>query len=163
MRKDLSIVVALIMFLNGCASPQYSTSKPEEFAFGESVESIKEKISTKCLDMKLKDIVPITAPLAEESQTQIDCFGFDYAGNPRKVELVFQDDQLDIVWVLFPVEEREKIIASFMAIYGEPSMTIDFGTIFLQANAAVRNNPSEVLFASDRQVQVMLKSLSKSE
>jgi hypothetical protein len=162
-RRALSIFVALIAFLSGCASPQYSISKPEEFAFGESVDSIKESISTKCMDMVLKDIIPITAPLAKESQTQIDCFGFDYAGKPRKVELVFQDDQLDIVWVLFPVKEREKIITSLSAIYGEPSMTIDFGTIFLQANTAVRNNPSEVLFASDRQVQVMLKSLSKSE
>lgn len=131
--------------------------------FGESVSSIKEKLTNKCTRIIEKDIIPITAPLAKESQKQIDCLGFKYAGIPRKVELVFQDDQLDIVWILFPVEEREKLISNFTSIYGEPSMSIEFGTIYLQANAAIRNQPSEVLFASDRQVKMMLKSLSKTQ
>ena len=144
-------------------SSRYSISKPEELAFGESVSSIKEKLTTKCTRMVEKDIIPITAPLAKESQKQIDCFGFKYAGIPRKIELVFQDDQLDIVWILFPVEERGKLISNFTSIYGEPSMAIEFGTIYLQANAAIRNHPSEVLFASDRQVKMMLKSLSKTQ
>jgi hypothetical protein len=161
--KNLFVVLVLFTLTEGCASSKHSISKPKEFAFGESVSSIKEKLTTKCTRMIDKDIIPITAPLAKESQKQIDCFGFKYAGKPRKVELVFQDDQLDIVWILFPVEEREKVISDFTSSYGEPPMTIGFGTIYLQANAAIRNHPSEVLFASDRQVKVMLKNLSKTE
>lgn len=163
MIKNILVLLGIIALTQGCASSRHSISKPEELAFGESVSSIKDKITNKCTRIIEKDIIPITAPLAKESQKQIDCFGFEYAGMPRKVELVFQDGQLDIVWILFPVEEREKLISKFTSIYGEPSMTIEFGTIYLQANAAIRNQPSEVLFASDRQVKAMLKSLSKTQ
>ncbi len=156
-------MLGVIVLIQGCASSRNSIVKPEEFAFGQSVSSIKGKLANKCSRLVDKDIIPITAPLAKKSQTQIDCFGFMYAGMPRNVELVFQDDQLDIVWILFPVEEREKLISNFTSIYGKPSMTIEFGTIYLQANAAIRNQPSEVLFASDRQVKIMLKSISKAQ
>jgi hypothetical protein len=163
MIKNILILLGIIALAQGCASPKYSISKPVEFALGDSVSSIKEKLTNKCTNIIEKDIIPITAPLAKESQKQIDCFGFKYAGIPRKVELVFQDDQLDIVWILFPAEEREELISNFTSTYGEPSMTIEFGTIYLQANAAIRNQPSEVIFASDRQVKMMLKSLSKTQ
>lgn len=163
LKRFVVVYVLLIALQVSCVSPGYSVSKPEEFTFGESINSIKEKISDKCVSMEYKDIVPITAPLAKYSQKQIDCYGFMYAGKPRKVELVFQDDQLDIVWILVPTEERGGLISGLSSVYGEPSMTIDFGTVFLQANAAVRSDPSEVLFASDRQVKVMLERLSSSE
>ena len=163
MSRVFLVFILSIVFLSSCASSGYLITKPQEFTFGESFNSIKEKISDRCVSMEYRDIVPITAPLAKISQKQIDCLGFVYAGKPRKVELIFQDDQLDIVWILIPIDERDEIISTFSSIYGDPSMTIDFGTIFLQVNAAVRSDPSEVLFASDRQVKVMLKSLSNSE
>jgi hypothetical protein len=97
--------------------------------------------------------------LVKETQTQIDCADFTYAGKNRSIELVFQDDELDIVWILFPETERPQILRSFRSTYGDPSMEIDFGAVFLQANAAVRNSPPEVFFASERQVKAMLKSL----
>ena len=96
-----------------------------------------------CSSIQVENITPITAPLTVKSQEQINCSGFMYGGKERAVELVFQDDQLDIVWILFHKEERQKFITNFKTIYGEPTMNVGFGVIFLQANTAIRNVPSE--------------------
>lgn len=157
-----SICILLLLLIGGCTS-RYSVVKPEVFVFGESFDSIKEAISSECETIEYRNIIPITAPLAKESQKQIDCTGFIYAGKPRKIELVFQDDQLDLVWILLPSEEKSIVSKNLTDVYGDPSMIIEFGTIFLQANLAVRNNPSEVLFASKRQVEVMLNNLKQKE
>lgn len=145
--------------LNKAAS--YSVSKPENFVLGESVESIKKEALKACKSIEERDIFPITGPLAKLSQKQIDCEGFYYAGKPRSVELVFQDDQLDLIWILIPELEREHINTAMTATYGAPTMVVDYGAIYLQVNAAVRNKPSEVLFASSRQTKAMLKKLKE--
>ena len=50
--------------------------------------TIKENLINECEKITEKNIVPITAPLAKDSQKQIDCFGFLYAGKKRKIELL---------------------------------------------------------------------------
>ncbi len=146
---------------SNCFAQKYSVEKPTNFELGNSFITIKEQAINECEKVTEKNIVPITAPLAKSSQKQIDCFGFLYAGKKRKVEFVFQDDQLDLIWILIPNDEKEEVIKKMTEFYGQPSMTIEYGTIYLQANAAFRNDPTEVLFASNRQVEAMLKILSK--
>jgi len=138
-------------------------TKPESFSFGSGLENVKLNLKLLCNSLTVKKITPITAPLAKKTQEQINCSGFIYGGKARDVELVFQDDQLDLVWILFPKEEKPTFISNFKAIYGEPTMNIAYGAIFLQANAAIRNDPSEVLFASNRQVKVMMNILKKQQ
>ena len=163
MDKFVSVFLVFSVLTVGCATQQYSVSKPEVFVLGESYDISREKALNVCKGISEKDIVPITAPLAQKSQKQIDCLGFIYAGKPRKVELVFQDNQLDLIWILLPSEEKVRVINELTRLYGKPSMVIDYGTVYLQANAAYRNAPSEVLFASKRQVEVMLEMLSRVE
>lgn len=161
LRKSLALVV---IFISGLV--QASTAditKPEQFTFGSSVSEMQDKLKPLCSSVKTRSIIPITAPLAKRIQEQIDCHGFDYGGKKRKIELVFQDDQLDIVWILFPEEEKAFFINAFTTKYGKPSFEIDFGTVYLQANAAVRNTPSEVLFVSDRHMKVMLEMLKTQQ
>ena len=154
------LFVALALMAGGCSMQPYSISQSEKFNFGYSVDEMKTQLLTACDELSVREIIPITAPLAKTSQTQIDCSGFYYAGKKRNIELVFQDDQLDLVWILFPENEREDILKGFSAVYGEPSMVVDFGSMYLDINAAIRNKPSEVLFVSDRQEEAMLKILS---
>lgn len=136
-------------------------AKPEEFQFGSSVSAIKLKLTSHCSSITERIIKPITAPFAKESQIQLECSGFEYGGRKREIELVFQDNQLDLVWILFPAKEKEELLGKFESLYGSPSMDIEYGTIFLQANAVIRNQPTEILFASGRQVKVMLKILAE--
>lgn len=153
--------LATLFVVAACGEIDKEIKKPEEFIFGKSVREIEALIKPLCEEYRIRQIVPPTAPLVEETQSQIDCTGFKYAGKARTVELVFQDDQLDIVWILFPKEEKSKILKEFKSEYGEPTMEIDFGTIFLSQNAAIRNTPPEVLFASSRQVKAMLEELQR--
>lgn len=153
--------LALLFFFAGQVEAQgLDTAKPEHFVFGASVDEIQAALSPYCSSLKLRSIVPITAPLAEHTQVQIDCDGYVYGGADRKVELVFQDDQLDIVWILISSDEIPLFVNSFTETLGEPSFEIEFGTVYLQANAAVRIEPAEVLYASERQVQAMLEQLA---
>lgn len=133
--------------------------RPEPFAFGSSVEQMERRLGPLCASLEVRVITPPTAPLARISQHQIDCDGFLYAGKPRKVELVFQDNQLDLVWILFPAEEKDAFLQAFTARYGKPTLQVGFGSIYLAAGAAVRNVPSEVLFASERQARAMMATL----
>ena len=162
MYKKLLLISFLLISL-GLKANEISFAKPEQFIFGSSLNKVKSNLESFCSSINVEKIIPITAPLAKKSQTQINCSGFIYGGKKRVVELVFQDDQLDIVWILFPEVEKLDFKNNFEETYGSPTMEIEFGTIFLQANAAIRNNPSEVLFASNRQVKVMLNKLKQQK
>ncbi|OKY27354.1 MULTISPECIES: hypothetical protein [Thalassotalea] len=155
------VFISLLSIMVGAHADEKTFVKPMQFSFGSTLEDVRRDIDKECLSIEVQNITPITAPLAKTSQTQINCSGFMYGGQARNVELVFQDDQLDIVWILFPKEEKQAFISSFKTLYGEPTMEIDYGAIFLQANAAIRNEPSEVLFASNRQVKVMMSILKQ--
>lgn len=159
MRVWAAFVLAFILMSAGAGAGATTIDRPEIFKFGSSVQSIQATLAPFCDVVSVRDIIPITAPLARGSQQQIDCSGFLYAGAKRDIELVFQDNQLDLVWILFPEQETGFFIKEFVNRYGPASMEIDFGVIFLQANAAVRRTPSEVLFVSDRQLEAMLVKL----
>lgn len=148
-----------MLAFSSAVQAQEQITKPDYLAFGASVSEVESLLSSRCSSLNTRSILPITAPLAEESQMQIDCEGFRYGGAERKMELVFQDDQLDIVWILIGEEEISVFNQKFTEEFGEPTFEIDFGTVFLQANAAVRIQPPEVLFASTRQVEAMLQQL----
>jgi len=157
------ILIPLLSIMIGTQASDSIFTKPVQFSFGSKLESVKHDIDKLCSSIEVRNIVPITAVLAKNSQAQINCSGFMYGGKEREVELVFLDNQLDLVWILIPQVEKQKFISNFKAIFGEPSMTINYGAIFLQANAAIRNEPSEVLFASNRQVKVMVNILKKKQ
>ncbi len=151
--------ILLSLLPAGVPATSIDVARPEPFAFGSSVQQMRERLAPLCTSLEVRVISPPTAPLARISQHQIDCEGFMYAGRPRKVELVFQDNQLDLVWILFPAQEKEAFLQAFTARYGTPTLQVQFGSIYLAAGAAVRNVPSEVLFASGRQARAMVATL----
>ena len=155
------LMLAASIVLSACARIDNAIHKPEQFRFGSSVSEVEGLMEGLCDEYTIRQIVPPTGPLVEKTQTQIDCSGFDYVGKSRHIELVFQDDKLDIIWILIPEKERPAFVKKFKSAYGNPTMEIEFGAVFLQANAAIRNTPPEVLFASDRQVKAMLKELDR--
>jgi len=128
--KRYLIILCSVVF-SGCSTQPYSISASKVFKFGASLTEIEFQLSRKCDTLSLQQINPITAPLAKESQTQLNCSGFYYAGKKRNIELVFQDNQLDLVWILFPENEKTDILEGFSESYGEPTKVIDFGSLYL--------------------------------
>ena len=55
-----------------------------------------------------------------------------------------------MVWILTTAEEEDTLIAGFTKLYGKPTHVKEDVTFFLNNGVAVRNDPHEVLFISDR-------------
>ena len=127
-----------------------SVEKPEVFIFGETIDNILQKIKPLCTSTEYRENEPIQLPTAQKMQSQLDCEGFMYAGKPRKVELIFADEILDMVWILTEESEEQQFIEKFKEMYGEPSHIVEDATFFLSHGLAVRNKPHEVLFISER-------------
>lgn len=100
--------------------------------------------------MELRTIEPRELPTATQSQTQLDCTGFEFAGKKRTIELVFGDDQLDLAWVLTEATEETSLIDGYTQLFGQPTHQIEGATFFLDHGVAVRNQPHEILFLSER-------------
>ena len=125
-------------------------AKPEVMQFGKSMSEIRQVLGPLCDSISERLNEPIQLPTAQKTQSQLDCYGFQYAGKKRKVELIFADDQLDIVWILTEAEEEEFFLNGFKELYGEPTHRMEDATFFLNEGTALRNKPHEVLFISER-------------
>lgn len=54
------------------------------------------------------------------AQIQINAFGIEYAGFPRKIEARFGDNKLNTVWILTGKGEEDRIRQKLIVHYGEP-------------------------------------------
>jgi hypothetical protein len=111
---------------------------------------MQETMTPLCATIEARTIEPRQLPTAQRTQTQLDCTGFRYAGKAREAELVFADDQLELVWILTEPEEEDFFIEQFTERFGPPTHVLPDATFFLDDGVAVRNDPDEVLFLSDR-------------
>ncbi len=148
MHQSLSII--LILFAMGGDPKSPSVELPKAFVFGESQEKVLAAIEPLCKKVNVREIEPIDLPTAKKSQTQIDCEEFMYAGKKRHVELVFADGKLDLIWIFTMKYEEKSFIEKFSKLYGEPTHHVGIMTFFLDHGVAVRNQPHEVMFISDR-------------
>lgn len=115
-----------------------------------SIAQMKELLRPHSDSIKVRTNEPMQLPTAQNSQSQMDLYGYRYAGKKRKAELIFADDALDIVWILTEAEEEASFIEQFRKKYGEPSHITEDVTFFLDHGVAVRNQPHEILFISER-------------
>ena len=148
MRNNL-IAMTLVLFLVQSLISQ-SITKPEVLKFGETKSNIMMAMDEICKIGSDKQISPIQLPTAKNTQSQLNCEKFTYAGKKRNMELIFADGILDMVWILTLPEEEDTLIAGFTKLYGKPTHIKDDVTFFLNNGVAVRNDPHEVLFISDR-------------
>lgn len=143
------LAMTFVLFLVHSLFPQ-SITKPDVLKFGETKSNIMMALDEVCKIGSDKQIKPIELPTAKNTQSQLNCEKFSYAGKKRNMELIFADGILDMVWILTLPEEEDTLIAGFTKLYGKPTHVKDDVTFFLNDGVAVRNDPHEVLFISDR-------------
>ena len=141
--------IVILLLLSGALASQ-SITKPEIIKFGDTKSNIMMALNEDCKIVGDVKIDPVQLPTAKTSQSQVDCERFQYAGKKRKIELIFADGILDMVWILTEAEEEDTFIAGFTKLYGKPTHVKEDVTFFLNDGVAVRNTPHEVLFISDR-------------
>ena len=79
------------------------------------------------------------------AQIQINCFGIDYLGFPRKIEARFGDNRLNVVWILTGKGEEGRIREALINQYGSPIFTNDDWEIFNNWQVGLRKDKPEVL------------------
>jgi len=79
------------------------------------------------------------------AQYQINCFGVNYLGFPRKVEARFGDDKLNVVWILLGKAEEDRVRQALIKQYGPAIFTDDVWEVFNNWQVALRKDKPEVL------------------
>ena len=79
------------------------------------------------------------------AQIQINCFGVEYLGFPRKVEARFGDNQLNVVWILTAKGEEDRIRTALTNQYGSPDFVNEDWEIFDNWQVGLRKDKPEVL------------------
>jgi hypothetical protein len=79
------------------------------------------------------------------AQIQINCFGVDYLGFPRKIEARFGDNKLNVVWILTGKGEEDRIREALIKQYGKPIFVTADWEIFDNWQVGLRKDKPEVL------------------
>ncbi|MGI9548222.1 MAG: hypothetical protein ACR2MM_13340 [Flavobacteriaceae bacterium] len=79
------------------------------------------------------------------AQLQIDCFGIEYAGFPRKFEARFGDGKLNMIWILTGKGEEDRIRQKLIEAYGSPIYRNEAWEVFKEWEVFLRKDKPEVL------------------
>lgn len=137
-----------IMTEEGSPAASATAQKPPELVFGASLEQIRETFVPKCARAVEREITPPGLPNNPREQIQIDCLGFPYAGFARKVEAVFGDGELALVWILTGKQEEPRIRDALVQAYGDPIRVSEDSEVFSDGSVVLRKDKPEVLFLS---------------
>jgi len=84
------------------------------------------------------------------AQFQINCFGVDYLGFPRKMEARFGDNKLNVVWILTGKGEEDRIRKALIKQYGKPIYVNKDWEIFNNWQVGLRKDKPEVLLIEQK-------------
>ena len=82
------------------------------------------------------------------AQIQINCYGIEYAGFPRKFEARFGNNKLNMIWILTGKEEEARIRKKLIEAYGEAIFINDKWEFYKDWTVALRKDKPEILFVS---------------
>jgi hypothetical protein len=149
----ISVVLGVLMGSQVLAEPS-SASQPthnKPLPFGQPRDQVQLRLEQQCAEITIHENLPLEVPTAKVSQTQIDCIDYRPMQHQGTSEWIFADGELDIVWVLSPLETLEAVKADLaqrnvLPEYSLPGMA-DF---YLDRGFGLRFQPTEFLYFSDR-------------
>ncbi len=80
-----------------------------------------------------------------DAQTQLNCFGVEFAGFPRKLEARFGNKRLNAVWILTAKAEEERLRSRLTREYGQALFVDDNWEVFNDWQVLLRKDKPEVL------------------
>lgn len=126
---------------NSFSKKELSNEVPAFLKMGVSLEEMKPLIE-KNSDFIVQEQLDGSDPNA---QIQINGFGVDCLGFPRKIEARFGDNKLNVVWILTGKGEENRIRKLLVAQYGEPIYVNEDWEIFNNWQVGLRKDKPEVL------------------
>lgn len=94
-------------------------------------------------------------------KTQVNCFGIEYAGFPRKFEARFENNNLQMVWILTGKEEENRIRIKLIEEYGTAKFVNDNWEVFNNWTVLLRKDKPEVLLLTEELGLKYKKQFSK--
>ena len=128
---------------------------PPEVVFGTSLAEMTETLNEACalpVGRSMDEVWLATAPAA---QFQIDCYGYEIAGYPRKIEFVFGDETLQQIWVMFDSGDIPRLREFLSANYGDAISVDDQYEIFDEGRLALRKDIPEIRMVSDEIAKIL--------
>jgi hypothetical protein len=122
---------------------------PHEAAFGASKETMTKVLDKSCAVVRGKPIDEVWLATKPAAQFQIDCYGYEMAGYPRKFEFVFGDGVLQQMWLLFDEGDVPRLRAFLTGKFGPPLQVDESYEIFDNWRIALRKDVPELRMASD--------------
>ena len=140
--------LALLLALGACAHADERFARPEVIRLGATVAELERALEGRCTRRRLHNEAPVFLPNVRERQQQIDCDGFQFFGYGRRIEFVFRDGRLVLVWLMVTDAETPAMIDAMTRAYGTPTERNDAYVSFERDRAAWRYRPAEILFWS---------------
>jgi len=128
---------------------------PPEVVFGTSLAEMTETLNEACVlpvGRSMDEVWLATAPAA---QFQIDCYGYEIAGYPRKLEFVFGDASLQQMWLMFDTGDIPRLRKFLTLNYGDPISVDDQYEIFDEGRLALRKDIPEIRMVSDEIAEIL--------
>jgi len=95
------------------------------------------------------------------SKTQVNCFGIEYAGFPRKFEARFENEKLNMVWILTGKGEENRIRKKLTQEYGSALFINDSWEVFNNWTVLLRKDKPEILLLTKELGLMYKKQYSK--
>lgn len=114
---------------------------PDFITMGENINALKPILEANSTFTNTEELDG-TDPNA---QVQINCFGVNYFGFPRKIEARFGDNQLNTVWILTAKGEEDRIRQELIKHYGKPIFVDEAWEVFDNWKIGLRKDKPEIL------------------
>ncbi|WP_299536856.1 hypothetical protein [Ulvibacterium sp.] len=123
--------------------PKYKASGniPEVFEFGALLRELEPRLKAVTTLLDKREF--------PNGETQLNCFGMEYAGFPRKIEAKFNtEDELYLLWILTAKQEEGRVKKALIKAYGTPIFVNDTWVVFHDWQISLRKDKPEILVLS---------------
>lgn len=118
---------------------------PDFIKMGGNLEQLKPKLENESILTTSRELDGSDP----NAQLQIDCFGVEYAGFPRKFEARFGDGKLNVLWILTGKGEEDRIRQKLINEYGAVIFKDDNWEVFNNWQVMLRKDKPEVLVLTE--------------
>jgi hypothetical protein len=121
---------------------------PGAFEFGGRFEDLEDRLRAIAMASDFEVVDEPWLPTQPQRQTQLNLYGMVHAGFFRKAEVVFGDDQLELVLILTGKAEEDRVRERLIAEFGEPEFVSDEFEAFSGWRVALRKDEPGILLLS---------------
>ncbi len=145
----------------GYSYEQDEMGMPRVADFTRPLSASTQLIEQSCAPLLINKQERVWLPNNPAVQVQADCFNYLFAGFPRKLELVYGDDELKVVWVLTAKPEEQRIRQLLIETWGEPTIENDIWEVYFEGRISLRKDKPELLFLAEDMIPLYMEEFNE--